>query len=155
MFSLKYDFNSTIKKNLENIVSKKQSLRPQKIDNFKTSNQKLLDRNSIIARVNYPMKTATSNSTYDLTILGLSPKESHVYITILQGSQWTINELAEETGLSKPQLYRILGTLQKYHLISATGWPKKYYALNPAIAPKNLQNKILNDLQQQSSQHPP
>lgn len=68
--------------------------------------------------------------------IGLSERESLVYIDLLENVPSTISDIAKRTGLHRPVIYQTLPTLEESGLISRILKGKRAYYL--AESPKKL-----------------
>lgn len=50
--------------------------------------------------------------------IGLSERESHIYIHLLENGLSTISDIAKRTGLHRPVIYQTLPTLEESGLVS-------------------------------------
>lgn len=68
-----------------------------------------------------------------LTKIGLSDKESAVYIALIELGPSTVSELSRKTGLHRPALYKIVPELQTKGLVSTSpkGKLRQYVAESP------------------------
>ncbi|MEQ1561627.1 MAG: helix-turn-helix domain-containing protein [Nitrospira sp.] len=78
-----------------------------------------------------------------LNKLGLSKKESSVYMTLLKNGSMTVGSLSKESGINRPAIYKLLPDLQKQGLVVLTpyGKQKKYTA-----EPPNKLKTLIDDL---------
>lgn len=75
--------------------------------------------------------------------LGLTEKESLIYLSLLKTGPASIAGICKETGLFRPQVYKHLPTLKEKNLVTSTvkGKSKLYAAENP-----NKLKNLLDDL---------
>lgn len=84
--------------------------------------------------------------------LGLSDKETALYLLLLEKPHQTAQELAERAAIKRPNTYRLLDSLQAQGLIAPDDSPvKKFTATEPQALQKLLQKKQLELKQTASS----
>ena len=78
-----------------------------------------------------------------LTKLGLTRRESEVYIALLSMGKATVGELLETLDIHQPQLYNVLSSLYRKGFIQViSGRPKLYIANNPLSLIDSLQIEL-------------
>lgn len=79
----------------------------------------------------------------DLQNIGLSEKESKVYLASLELAQANINQLAKKSGIKRTTIYDIIESLKEKGLISVTKKGKKtlYFAEDPRALEKQLDER--------------
>jgi sugar-specific transcriptional regulator TrmB len=79
--------------------------------------------------------------------VGLNSYEAKVYIGLLKRKSFTAAELWKITDIPRSRVYDILSSLNEKGFVSILpGKPRRYCALDPSIALKNLQDNILTEM---------
>lgn len=73
--------------------------------------------------------------------IGLSEKEAEIYLLLLKAPDQTAQSLANQTGIKRPNVYRILDILSDLDLITANNTTVKTFRCNN---PENLQKLVHN-----------
>ena len=74
--------------------------------------------------------------------LGLSERESTVYLALLLHGAIGVSEISRTTGLFRTDIYRALATLSQEGLVSSS--PKGKYKVYAAESPKKLEQRFLD-----------
>ena len=90
------------------------------------------------------MAQGSQNFRGILNELGFSPKESRVYLAILELGRATVSEIARKSAINRTTGYDILNTLVNKGLVIISGKEPKqeYTAPSPDKILTNLQNEL-------------
>jgi len=87
----------------------------------------------------------------ELKKAGLTEYEARVYYNLLQKHDYSAKELSEQSGVPRTRIYEILNKLmQRGFCTEIPGKVKRFKAINPKFAFKNLIEKIDKKLEQKS-----
>lgn len=91
----------------------------------------------------------TAHMEQQLEAIGLSPKESRVYLLLLEQSDMTASDVAERLGFKRPNAYAVLDQLAEQHLIEVveTDAVKTFRAAHPAQLQRLVQQRIEQEQQ--------
>ncbi|MBS3741874.1 MAG: TrmB family transcriptional regulator [Candidatus Cloacimonetes bacterium] len=84
----------------------------------------------------------------ELKKAGLTEYEARVYYNLLQKHDYSAKELSDQSGVPRTRIYEILNTLiQRGFCTELPGKVKRFKAINPKFAFKNLTEKLDNQLE--------
>jgi sugar-specific transcriptional regulator TrmB len=85
-----------------------------------------------------------------LELLGLSPTQAHVYLTLIKSRKTSAKTLAKQTGVACPDIYRIMNIFEKMGLIQKIiEYPKKYEAIKIEKAIPSLINRKKEEIKEE------
>jgi len=78
--------------------------------------------------------------------LGLTEKESRIYLSCLEIGSGTVQEVATKSGVKRTNIYNLLGEMKKKGLLSEVKQDKKTLLIpeNPGVLVKRAQNNLKN-----------
>lgn len=81
-----------------------------------------------------------------LKLLGLSPMQAHVYLTLVQAGRSSAKTLAKQACVARPDIYRIMANFEKMGLIQTTiTSPTMYEAIKIEHALQHLVNRKIDE----------
>lgn len=85
-----------------------------------------------------------------LELLGLSPTQAHVYLTLIKSGKTNAKILAKQSGVACPDIYRIMIIFEKMGLIQKIiEYPKKYEAIKIEKAIPRLINRKKEEIKEE------